>query len=157
MADQGRRDTETADLLAETQDEHRRCLKAVANLETCLERAPDEEGVWLDEVLRILPELDTNLRDHFADEEQGPLFTRLPHRFPRFDGRLRDLRAEHPRLVAAVEECRRKADALRGADPFDMRELKAQLQLLVARLRRHEATEYEIVVEAHWDEVGVGD
>ena len=40
---------------------------------------------------------------------------------------------------------------------YQMRELNAQVQLLVATIRRHEAAENEIVIEAHWDEVGVGD
>jgi hypothetical protein len=31
------------------------------------------------------------------------------------------------------------------------------LQLMVATIRRHEAEENEIVIQAHWDEVGVGD
>lgn len=157
MAEERKAVDESADLVAETVDEHRHCLQVVADLEACLEKAPDAEGAWLAAVLERLPVLATTLEAHFADEEAGPMFTRLPHRFPRFDARLKELKDEHVRMSAAVAEAIARAEAMRGSDPFDLRELKAQLQLLVARLRRHEAAEYEIVVEAHWDEVGVGD
>lgn len=141
----------------EALDDHRRCMQAVLELERCLDRQPDRGGKWLDEVRGCLPRLASTLREHFTDEEAGPLFSRVPVRHPRLAPRLKSLRDEHERMGEACDRVLARLDDLRDPEVYQLREFNAQLQLLVATIRRHEAEENEILLEAMCDEVGVGD
>lgn len=147
-----------ASLVDETLDEHRGCMQAVADVEGCLDRKPDDPPRWVAELKRRLAALRESLGHHFEGEEAGPMFRELPTRHPRLAPRLADLEAEHATMIEAMDRLLEKAGAL-GPEPetFELRELNARTQLLVANIRRHEAAENEIVVQAYWDEVGVGD
>lgn len=156
MAEKNRRDVSN-DVVQGTLAEHRHCMEVVAEVEACLDRQPDRDGAWLSDLLRKLPKLSETLRDHFAAEEKGPLFEKIPYSHPQFASTLQDLKDEHGRITSTVESIIRKAGQLQDAEIFELRELNAQIQLLIATIRRHEAAENEVVVQAHWDEVGVGD
>jgi len=137
--------------------EHRGCMEVVIEVERCLDCQPDREGRWVSRLLECLPRLATTLRTHFDVEQQGPLYRKLPISFPRFADRLEHLEAEHVRILEVVDRALARARDLRTAEMYEIRELNAQIQLLVATIRRHEAEEDEIILQAHWDEVGVGD
>jgi len=137
--------------------EHRGCMEVVAEVERCLDCQPDREGRWVARLLDSLPRLATTLRTHFEVEQQGPLYRKLPIGFPRFAQRLEQLEAEHVRILEVADSALARARTLRSAEMYEIRELNAQVQLLVATIRRHEAEEDEIIIQAHWDEVGVGD
>jgi len=141
----------------EALDDHRRCMQSVLELETCLDHHPDREGKWLDEIRGCLPKVAATLREHFVDEEAGPLFARVPVRHPRLAARLKVLKDEHVRMGEACERALARLEQLHDPEVYELRELNAQLQLLVATIRRHEAQENEILLEAMCDEVGVGD
>jgi hypothetical protein len=96
------------------------------------------------------------MREHFEAEEEGPLFE-LPLRRPRFATRLEALKDEHPRLLAEAVRITEIVAGMRNAELFELREINARIQLFVARLRRHEATENELIYEAYWDDIGCGD
>ena len=145
------------ELVGEMREEHRGCMEVVAEVERCLDCQPDREGRWVSRLLESLPRLATTLRSHFEVEQQGPLYRKLPISFPRFAQRLEQLEAEHVRILEVVDGAVARARNLQAAEMYEIRELNAQVQLLVATIRRHEAEEDEILVQAHWDEVGVGD
>jgi len=145
------------DIVEEMRGEHRGCMEVVAEVERCLDCQPDREGRWVSRLLESLPKLATTLRSHFEVEQQGPLYRKLPISFPRFAHRLEQLEAEHVRILEVVDGAVARARDLQTAEMYEIRELNAQVQLIVATIRRHEAEEDEILVQAHWDEVGVGD
>ena len=159
MGDQKPKDEHAghASLVEETRDEHAGCLKLLTELEACLDRPAGESERWLSELRAKLGELDTAMRRHFEGEEAGPVFRELPQRHPRLAAPLGKLEAEHREMLEQMESVQRKADALDVPTDYELRELNARVQLLVARIRRHEAAENELVIQAHWDEIGVGD
>jgi hypothetical protein len=145
------------DIVDETLEEHRGCMEVVARVEQCLDQQPDREGQWLGRLTETLPLLATTLRAHFRVEQEGPLYRQLPIRYPRFSQRLEQLEAEHVRILETTDGIVARARDLGQVQMHEMRELNAQIQMLIATIRRHEAEENEIVIQAHWDEVGVGD
>ena len=144
-------------LVDQTLDDHAETMQAVTHLEAILDRHPDPEGKWIAEIIAELPRLSQVLRCHFGEEQEGPLYREIPVRRPRFAERLRRLEAEHARIVRAVEGAIALGRELEDPPLHKMREFNAQLQLLVAQIRRHEAEENEVLLEAYWDEVGTGD
>jgi len=146
-----------ADIVEETLEEHRGCMAVVAEVEACLDRQPDREGEWLGRLRDKLPLLAATLRAHFRVEQEGPLYSKLPIKSPRFAHQLEKLEAEHVRILETVDSVVARTRKMKSAAMYEMRELNAQVQLIVATIRRHEAEENEIVIQAHWDEVGVGD
>ena len=157
MKNEQPREAAGADIVDETLEEHRGCMRVVAEVEECVDRQPDREGAWLGRLVECLPRLASTLRAHFQVEQEGPLYRKLPVSFPRFAHRLEQLEAEHVRILEAVDGIVARARDMSDGRVHEMRELNAQVQLLIATIRRHEAEENEIVVQAHWDEVGVGD
>jgi hypothetical protein len=149
--------SEQQDIVEETLQEHRGCMAVVSEVEGCLDQQPDRDGKWLARLCETLPRLASTLRAHFRVEQEGPLYSKLPLSFPRFAHRLEQLEAEHVRILETVDSVVARTHELQDAQVYEMRELNGQVQLLIATIRRHEAEENEIVIQAHWDEVGVGD
>ena len=144
-------------LVEQTLDEHRGCLQLISEVERCLDRPPDDRPRWLAELKDTLVRLAAAMRGHFAGEESGPMFRSLPLQHPRLAGPLARLEAEHPVMLERIDDLLRQADALGNVEIFELRELNGSAQLLLAQIRRHEAAEDELVIRAHWEEVGVGD
>jgi len=138
---------------------HRGVMQAILGVEACLDRHPDADGIWLGTLRAELPRLVETLERHFDEEQTGPLYQSVPLAHPRFAERLRVLEAEHETLLAGARAGADRAHRLgpRGVELHELRALNGEIQLLVARIRRHEAEENEIVLEAHWGEVGGGD
>jgi len=143
----------TAGMLAE----HEECMQVVARVEACLDRHPDVAGAWLAGLRKELPQLARVLEKHFEEEERGPLYRVLPVARPRFADRLQKLQAEHVGIRESVSRTIARAAELNDPPLHEIRELNGQVQLVVALIRRHEAAENQILLAAHWDEVGVGD
>jgi uncharacterized protein YqcC (DUF446 family) len=144
-------------LVDETLLEHASCMELVSELERCLDRRPLDPERWLADVSERLTRLGVAMREHFVAEESGPLFRNLPLQHPRLADSLARLEAEHPVMLDRLDAVLERAAALRNPQDFELRELNARVQLLVARIRRHEAAENELVLEAHWDQIGEGD
>ncbi len=157
MPDDQRSGTGKTDSFQDTLDDHRECMQVVSELEACLDQPPDDPSRWVARLLEHLPGLARTMREHFEDEEGGLLFAEIPHRRPRFAVRLEALKEEHPRLLVEIAKVTKAAGNLRGAEVYELRELNARIQLLVARLRRHEAAENELIFEIYWDDIGTGD
>ena len=144
-------------LLDETLDEHAGCMQVVSELEKCLNPSPDDPRCWLADLDRRLADLETALRRHFEGEESGPLFRSLPLQHPRLAEPLARLEAEHTMMLDDLAVVQRRVETLEDPQDFELRELNARVLLVVARIRRHEAAENELVIEAYWSEIGVGD
>lgn len=150
-------ETASSEMVDEALNEHASCMKLVEAVEECLDRHPDDASSWVAELERTLSCLRGTLQAHFTDEEAGPVFRNLPKRFPRLAGPLGRLESEHPELLRNIDEVIERARALKQPELFELRELNARAQLFIARFRRHEAAENEIVLEAYWDDFGGGD
>ena len=137
--------------------QHKSCLEALRDFEATLDRTPEPDGAWVRALAAKLPMLAEVLREHFEDEEQGPLFRSLPEEFPQLSGRLARLQREHVQILEQIASLTRATSRLVEAEVYDLRELAAKLQLLAARVRRHEAEEDEALLSAYWDEAGCGD
>ena len=157
MGDKPDRTEGDSSLIDTTLGEHRECMQVVAELEVCLEKHPDDAGRWVAELQEKLTVLGETLKQHFKVENEGPLYRGLPETHPRLANRLQALEAEHGVLLQRLAAVQQQAEGLDDPEPYELRELNARAQLLVARIQRHEAQENEIVMEAHWGEVGVGD
>lgn len=144
-------------IVRETLDEHESCMKLVAEVEGCLDRPAEDVEAWVADLRQKLTRLQETLRRHFEGEEAGPLFRDLAVKHPRLSGPLAQLEAEHPVILEDIEAVLRKAGSMEDTAHFEIRELNARAQLVVARIQRHEAAENELVLEAHWSEIGVGD
>ena len=148
-------DSKPKPLLDETLDDHADCMQIVAEVERRMKEHPDI--AWVDRLREQLPKLVDTLRCHFSDEQQGSLYRELPVHHPRLADRLAKLEAEHGEILQAAEETIRHAEGLRDPETHDLRRFRAQVHLLLAKIRRHEAEENEIVVSAYWDSIGTGD
>lgn len=137
-------------------DQHRECMKLVAELEACLDRPPEPRDSWLESVRVGLKRLRGPLEEHFRDEVEGWMYREMPLRRPRFAPALERLEAEHPGILADLDRVARRAEGLSNPEIHQIRELAGRLQLLTARLRRHEAEENEILVAASVEETGQG-
>jgi len=138
-------------------DEHRECMRFVAEVEACLDEHPDREGRWMGRLLPKLEALAGTLRSHFQEEEQASLYREVPERFPRFADRLQRLASEHAEILDRASDLVRRSGALDHTRIHELREFNAGVQMLVASIRRHEAEENEVVLSAHWQEFGEGD
>jgi hemerythrin-like domain-containing protein len=157
MSDKQHPPTNEAAPFQDTLDEHRECMQYVVAIESCLDRRPDDASLWIGRLMEHLPGLARTMREHFEAEEQGKLFNDLPKRSPMVYSRIETLKEEHPRLLREVERIIEVASEMRDAELHELREINARIQLFVARLRRHEATENELIFEAYWDDYGTGD
>jgi hypothetical protein len=157
MSDEQHTGSGRKDAIQDTLDEHRECMQIVSEIEACLDSQPDDSDRWVGRLLEHLPVLARTMREHFKDEEGGSLFTELPQRRPRIAPRLEALKDEHPRMLVEIEKIIEIAGGLREAEIYELRELNARIQLFVARLRRHEAAENELIYEVYWDDIGTGD
>lgn len=145
------------ELVEDAFDEHRECMKLVADLENCLDRRQEPADEWLATVQDCLTQLRASLKQHFVGEVEGWLYREMPLRRPRFAATLERLEAEHPAILQELERMAAKAAALSDPERHQLRELAGHLQLFMARLRRHEAEENEILVSAVVEDTGQGD
>jgi uncharacterized protein (UPF0335 family) len=157
MSEKQRTDVAKTGSMQETLDEHRACMQRVSDLEACLDCHPEDSDRWVARLLEHLPPLARTMREHFQDEEGGDLFSDLSLRRPWIVARLESLKEEHPQLLQEIEKIIDVAGKMRAAEIYELRELNARIQLFVARLRRHEAAENELIFEVYWDDFGVGD
>jgi len=149
--------TETPSYMHETLDEHRGCMQLISKVEECLDRKPEDPERWVSELHDAVRELAGGLQKHFQSEENGPMFTELPTSHPTLADGLQKLKQEHSIILDEIATAIARAEALKGPEVFQLRELNARVQMLIARIRRHEAEENELVIRAYWDESGVGD
>jgi len=146
------------DLVVETLDEHRTCMRVVTDLEGFLATPADPGGRWVEGLVERLDRLCGTLKAHFESEQDGPLFRQLPLSKPRLAGRLARLEKEHAEILEAGHATRIRAEELKdGAETYQLHELNARVQLLIAKIQRHESEENEIVLDAHWSDLGMGD
>lgn len=133
-------------------DEHRGCLALLKRVETCVHGGP--EPIDGDQLRELLQKLDKTLRKHFKGEEEG-FFAQLPVEQPWLAESFATLEKEHETILSSLDALIETAGKpLDGADGSALSALKIQAQRLILTLRRHEAQENELVMDAHWYTLG---
>jgi hemerythrin len=126
-------------MLAEHRRLHRLLLQA---RKTIAAYAGDSD--WAQSVVNVLRELRATLECHFADEEGGGCLDQAVSFRPALAGAMKQIEAEHPRLLAQVD--RLVAQAKDGRDtPADHVSLTTAFDELCRGLHTHEAAENEIL------------
>jgi len=133
-------------------DEHRACLELLNRVEQCLEGVTGP--VQDDEALSCLRKLEDTLQKHFKGEEEGFLL-QLPLECPHLAARFQKLEDEHSGILDSLSGVLKNAGKPE-MDAADRRpgSLKDHVQRLFVTIRRHEAEENELVMEAYWDTLG---
>lgn len=147
-------------------------LLLVDKLELALEaKFGGREKKWTEDVERALQEVEAALPLHMADlESHDEIFPPLDdpeeaRGMPLSPRRMRKLRQEHTDFVWWAKGLRRSLHALRGYwQPHALPGLEARLRdirhrgrYLVARLRRHQEAESDLLLESLVTDIGGGD
>jgi hypothetical protein len=111
---------------------------------------------WRKTLAARLEELSGRLAGHFALEEKAGLFEDLEEALPEAGRECARLRADHPWLLAHLEDLR---DRLRAPEPKGGSEaIKASLRTFLEELARHEERENALLTRAaEDDELGAVD
>jgi hypothetical protein len=131
-----------------TLEQHRSFNPLIEAILLRVVRLPDEKDPWLADLAKRVAQLAELLSAHFADEELSCLFTDIPIQCPHHAEKLDRLKGEHPVLIERLKT------VLDGGEAMEMAALAGRVQRTIAQVRRHEAEETEIILEAFWDEVG---
>jgi len=137
--------------------EHQKLMPIVHDLAAAADTSPGDATAWSHDVKGRLLSLRRNLLEHFREEETGSFGTTFPQTFPHLAGRASELLAQHPAILRSVDAALVAAGRVPADDAGAAHELKASLHQLLATIRRHEAAENELVLDAVWDDFGGGD
>ena len=137
----------------ETGSEHGAIIAAVQALEAALASpATGRETAWTERVARDLAPVVAAVVDHCrVAEAPGGLVRELEVAMGR-NRVLTRVSEEHARLAAEAEDFVR---ALAGA--MDVAAVRERASALTAGLRKHQASEADLVYEAFFRDIGVGD
>lgn len=132
--------------------QHRALLSHLDALWRSASARPTDSGaklqMWRADLKARVSELRGELLVHFAHEDQGGVFDDLAMQAPHRCGKLGRLSQEHADIVAQIDEFLADS-ATQGGE-----RLAAQAQLIVAKLRRHEAEETELILSIVYDDLG---
>jgi hypothetical protein len=134
-------------------EEHRRLVGRIQELESWLERT-DRSPAWAAKLSSMLLEVAERLREHFGGEAESSVFVALSEEHPRFSTKITQLIGEHPRILRLFGAAADRAASLVAGSTPEYDALSAQARAAVAMLRRHEAEENEMIMNAYWDDLG---
>jgi hemerythrin-like domain-containing protein len=134
-------------------EEHRRLVGRIQEIESWLERT-DRSSDWARSLSAMLLAVVELLREHFGGEAESSVFVALSEEHPRFSAKIAQLVGEHPRILHLFGAAADRAASLEAAAARDYEALAAQAQAAIAMLRRHEAEENEMIMNAYWDDLG---
>lgn len=136
-------------------DEHRELVRHVSELDDLAAAAAGAD--WGVELGRKAAAVTEHLKHHFSGDAEGTFFADVAKRAPHLIGKLTGLTAEHAQILKEFREVAEQATALDGNDMAAASRLATRTRRVVATLRRHEAEENELIFNAFWDDLGVGD
>ncbi|MEZ4220167.1 MAG: hemerythrin domain-containing protein [Polyangiaceae bacterium] len=140
------------DTLADILDEHRHVTDLIGRLQTAMEDEKAGEP-WAEQVAGMLDQLVKLLREHFGGEAETTFFQEMIEAEPRLTNQLQKLALEHSAILRAFVEGADLAKRLSTGEG-EAKQLRRKVQVAIATLRRHEAEENELVMQAYWDDMG---
>jgi iron-sulfur cluster repair protein YtfE (RIC family) len=103
-----------------------------------------------------LAELREHLEQHFAQEEQGGYLEESLTRMPRLAGAVREVLAEHPALLAALDGLLERL-AARDSGGEAWRQAGRDFEAFASRLLAHERNENAVLQEGYNEDLGLAD
>jgi hypothetical protein len=82
------------------------------------------------------------------------VFENLLSDHPRFGPQISKLVAEHPRIIQLFTAAANHAAPSGSPEQRENGALVSHVQLALATLKRHEAEENEMIMNAYWDDLG---
>lgn len=138
-------------------EEHRELVRWVSELDEWAAPSVARDGGWGPELGRKSANVLEHLSHHFSGDAEGTFFADVAKRAPHLIGKLTGLTSEHAEILKEFRQVAEQASALDGDDMAAASRLAARTRRVVATLRRHEAEENELIFNAFWDDLGVGD
>ncbi|MFM8733890.1 MAG: hemerythrin domain-containing protein [Pirellulales bacterium] len=132
--------------------QHRELHAQVLALRAAFAARPDASR--LDAVRRMLLALRDHLQGHFEQEEQGGFMEESIARMPRLSSAVRDVMADHPRLLAELDALLERlpvGDVSRVA--WD--EASRDFDSFAEHLLLHERNEHAVVQEGYNEDLGL--
>jgi hypothetical protein len=145
------------DLSERTRAERDDLVECMHRLEAALASpAPGREREWAARASQDLIQVRESLQQHILSAE-GPsgLFAELDLSRVPIPARVTQLREEHHQLL---EMAQKLADDLRKSESLpDFMSLRQEAAQFLTLLRRHHASEVDLIYECFWLDIGVGD
>ena len=138
-------------------DEHRHVMEVVARVDECLWNSAPRDKAWGTELARRVGSVVEQLKLHFSGNAERSMFEELAHTAPHLIGKLRNLGAEHDQILTDFRRVAEMALEVDVTDSEAATRLAALARKAIAKLRRHEAEENEIVLDAVLEDLGGGD
>lgn len=136
---------------------HRQHARIVRHIEDLEERLADAQGSVGSDPMRLdvsarVARLQSELAEHFAEEERVGFVPQALARAPRLSRRARDIVSQHDLLRVALS----KVAAKLGRSTTDWEDVERAFLDFTAALREHEKLENALIDEAFKDDLGGG-
>jgi hemerythrin-like domain-containing protein len=138
-------------------EEHRALLQLVGMLEEWVAPSDNVDPGWGDELARRVGNVHEGLKAHFQGAAERELFDELARTAPHLLNKLTALATEHREILEQFRHVGDQARSLDLADLAAVERLSVLTQCAIALLRRHEAEENELIVQAIWEDIGAAD
>lgn len=138
---------------ADILEEHRQITRMLGHLDEAIDTTRTD-AEWAARVRHVLGDLIPLLKAHFRGEAEASFFREVMEGAPHLAPLLNRLALEHPKILAGFEAAEQLAGAVDPADVGRVSALKRSVVLAMATLKRHEAEENELIMQAHWDVLG---
>lgn len=146
-------------LANQTRAEHDALLVAMHGLEAAAAAAArGREHPWNDRVLDNLRKVHLALREHM-DSAEGPdgLFAEIDLCRPTLVRRVEQLRSDHARMLEQCAALVTMAEKQCQDECPPFADVRRQAMNLLNCLRRHQATEADLIFESFYTDIGAGD
>ena len=137
-------------------DEHRQVMLLVARVDECACADVRRDKAWGTDLAGRVGGLLAQLELHFSGDVEVSMFEELAQSAPHLIGKLEALVAEHPQILADFRKVAETAVEVDLTDSDAGVRLAMMARKAIARLRRHEAEENEIIIRAIWEDIGAG-
>lgn len=140
------------------ENDHKALLKALNELETAFDE-PDTGhfNEWKLERLWQLRDFLNQLQKHFDLEESGGFNERMSQTAPHLVARIEHLEEDHLKITSDLIHIIDVVKSVHKADSPKMDRIRLRVGELVTFIRDHEAAETDIIQEAFYQEMGLGD
>lgn len=150
---------DTQPLIKQARVDRDALVLAMQSLEAALASpAPGRERLWLMQVANALDGLAEAMRQHLTSTEgPGGLYQAVDQTWPTLAYRAQRLRKEHASLVDQVNALRQQCTCYGPDETPDYHDLRRRAHWLLTALRHHQAAEADLIFEAFYTDIGIGD
>jgi hypothetical protein len=142
-----------------TRLKHDALVEAMQNLEAALaSAAPGRELVWNRRVVERLRTVADQLAEHArAAESSDSSLAEVDAIQPALKYRVERLRQEHANLLQQAQALRKQIENHGAGEVPNFRDIRQRATWLLNALRHHQAAETDLIFEAFFTDIGVGD